>query len=288
MEGLLAGSFQALRGLPGARGIEESLPRPPAVGVSALLRALKARCWCSLSRREPAADGSLADLLVGRFGKDLLEGRSSGRPAVSGGRLLERETRPGCRERSSPATPKSSTARFPPPVPPRREDRSAERPEAERLVLAPAEAKRRPVEPAYPPPRWEGGKEKGKGKGKVKGKSPKGKGEGAWPKRSKGVKHRSRQERWWAEGGPGYERARERSRSPRSSEVEEVKEDTAAQEEREEEEFRVLDLLGDRRPRGEEEIERDLELEEAEEVLPSTRRPVPLEGESQAEAWTLA
>ena len=126
---------------------------------------------------------------------------------------------------------------------------SAERPEAERLVLAPAEAKRRPVEPAYPPPRWEGGKEKGKGKRKVKGKSPKGKGEGAWPKRSKGVKRRSRQERWWAEGGPGYERARERSRSPRSSEVEEVKEDTAAQEECEEEEFRALDLLGDRRPK---------------------------------------
>ena len=99
------------------------------------------------------------------------------------------------------------------------------------------------------------------------------------------VKHRSRQERWWAEGGPGYERARERSRSPRSSEVEEVKGDTAAQEEREEEEFRALDLLGDRRPRGEEEIERDLELEEAEEVLPGIRRPVPLEGESQAEAW---
>ncbi|CAJ1422255.1 unnamed protein product [Effrenium voratum] len=56
------------------------------------------------------------------------------------------------------------------------------------------------------------------------------------------------EERWWAEGGPGYERARERSR-------------------------------------GEEEIERDLELEEAEEVLPGIRRPVPLEGESQAEAW---
>ena len=198
---------------------------------------------------------------------------------MSGGRLLERDEARVQREILSTATPKSSSsARVPPPVPPRREDRSAERPEAERLVLAPAEAKRRPVEPAYPPPRWEGGKEKGKGKGKVKGKSPKGE---LGPRGAKELSTAV----WWAEGGPGYERARERSRSPRSSEVEEVKEDTAAQEEREEEEFRALDLLGDRRPRGEEEIERDLELEEAEEVLPGIRRPVPLEGESQAEAW---
>ena len=226
------------------------------------------------SRREPSRS-PCREVREGSPRREVIRPtRSEWRPS-----LRERDEARVQREILSTATPKSSSsARVPPPVPPRREDRSAERPEAERLVLAPDEAKRRPVEPAYPPPRWEGGKEKGKGKGKVKGKSPKGKGEGAWPKRSKGVKHRSRQERWWAEGGPGYERARERSRSPRSSEVEEVKEDTAAQEEREEEEFRALDLLGDRRPRGEEEIERDLELEEAEEVLPGIRRPVPWKG----------